>query len=210
MRIEWESLGHQVNALHHALQNASMDKRSAAPLVMNAWFHVGAATVALDLIDNVQDPDRRRALAQLFTAPQDLLDWTAFSLGARSVVSGLDLCAAALWRLGGGQPRKGGWESDIEHAYNNRSQLISGPLVDWLVGIHESPLYPVIKQFRDGFTHRQVNRHVSVILGQSSRSVFESEVGSSRETAAGHLPRATAFAVIKFSAFCDAAIEQFT
>jgi hypothetical protein len=208
--FDWDHFARRVNDVQRAVEAHNRDKAAEAlPLVMNAWYHVGAAAVALELIHNIEDPDQRPVLGQLFTAPQDLLDWTAFSLGARSVVSGLDLCAAALWRLGNGEPLKGGWESDIDHAYKHRSKLASGPLVDWLVEVRDSPEYPVIKEFRDGFTHRQVNRHVRVILGQATQSVFESEVGSSRETAAARLPKATAFAVERFSAFCDAAIEQF-
>lgn len=208
--FDWNQFANRVNEVHRALEAHRRDKAAeAVPLVMNAWYHIGAAAIALELIHNVEDPDRRRALAELFTAPQDLLDWTAFSLGARSVVSGLDLCAAALWRLCGDEPLKGGWESDIEHAYKRQSELTSGPLVDWLVAVHDSSEYSVIKLFRDAFTHRQVNRHAKVILGQPTQSVFESEVGSSRETAAARLPRATAFAVERFSAFCDAAVEQF-
>jgi hypothetical protein len=71
----------------------------AVPLVMNAWYHAGSAEVALELITNIEDPERRGALAELFTAPPDLPDWTAFSLGTRSAISTLDLCAAAAWRL---------------------------------------------------------------------------------------------------------------
>jgi hypothetical protein len=92
-----------------------MDKAAmAVPLVMNAWYHAGAADVALELIAEVEDLDRRRALTGLFTAPPDLLDWTAFSLGTRSVISALDLCAAAVWRLSDGQPLSGGKEQDLD------------------------------------------------------------------------------------------------
>jgi hypothetical protein len=41
----------------------------AVPLVMNAWYHAGSAEVALELITNIEDPERRGALAELFTAP---------------------------------------------------------------------------------------------------------------------------------------------
>jgi hypothetical protein len=67
--------------------------------------------------------DRRRALTELFTAPPDLLDWTAFSLGTRSVISALDLCAAAVWRLSDGQPLSGGKEQDLDGAFLKWAQL---------------------------------------------------------------------------------------
>jgi hypothetical protein len=205
--LDWEQLGARVTVVQRAL-DAVGDGHIAAALVSNAWFHVGAAGVALELIDNVEDPDRRSALAELFTAPQDLLDWTALSLGTRSVVSALDLCGAAVWRLSGGQPLSGGRERDLDEAFQMQAQLTSGPLVNWLVMAHESAEYPTIREFRHGFTHRQVNRHVKVFLGED-RSEFESEVGSSRQTAAAHLRMAVPFAVTRFSAFCDATIEQF-
>jgi hypothetical protein len=69
MKLEWKDLDQRVRGVFYALRGASEDKRSAIPLVSTAKYHVGAAGIALELIDNVQDPDRRRALAQLFTAP---------------------------------------------------------------------------------------------------------------------------------------------
>lgn len=85
--LDWDQLAQRVNEVHRAVEAHSMDKaKMAVPLVMNARFHAAAVGVALQLITNLEDPDRRRALAELFTAPQDLLDWTAFSLGARSAI----------------------------------------------------------------------------------------------------------------------------
>jgi hypothetical protein len=98
--LDWDQFAQRVNAVHRAVEAHSIDKaKMAVPLVMNAWYHAGAADVALELITNLEDPDRRGLLANLFAAPPDLLDWTAFSLGARSASSTLDLCAAAAWRL---------------------------------------------------------------------------------------------------------------
>ena len=196
----------RVNAVFHT--HEAIGRLGAVPLVMNAWYHVGAAAVALELIENVEDPERRRALGVLFAAPPDLLDWTAFSIGTRSVISALDVCAAAVWRLSGGRPLNSGRERDLDEAFRMQAQLTSGPLVNWLVLAHDSPEYPTIREFRHGFTHRQVSRHVQVFLGED-RSEFVSEVGSSRQTAAAHLRMAIPFAVDRFSAFCDAAIEQF-
>ena len=53
-----------------------------------------------------------------------------------------------------------------------------------------------------------MSRHVKVILGEG-RSEYESEVADFRETAIAHLRMAAPFTVAQFSAFCDAAIEQF-
>jgi hypothetical protein len=80
-----------------------------------------------------------------------------------------------------------------------QEQLTSGPLVNWIVMAHDSAEYPMIREFRHGFTHRQVSRHVKVFLGED-RSEFESEVGGSRQTAAAHLRTAVPFAVERFSA----------
>jgi hypothetical protein len=186
-----------------------MDKAAEAiPLVMNAWYHAGAANVALELITNVEDPDRRRGLAALFTAPPDLLDWAAFSLGARSAMSTLDLCAAAAWHLSDGQPLKGGKEPTLSSAFDLRVQLTPGPLRDWLVRAHESAEVSPIQTFRHGFTHRLVARHLKIRLGEPTPLEIESQVGNFRQTAIAHLPMAVPFALQQFSAFCDAAIEQ--
>ena len=118
--LDWDQFARRVNEVHRVVEAHSMDKAAmAVPLVMNAWYHAGAADVALELITNVEDLDRRRALTELFTAPPDLLDWTAFSLGTRSVISALDLCAAAVWRLSDGQPLSGGKEQDLDGAFSN-------------------------------------------------------------------------------------------
>jgi hypothetical protein len=186
-----------------------MDKaKMAVPLVMNAWYHAGTADVALELITNLEDPDRRGLLAKLLAAPPDLLDWTAFSLGRRSASSTLDLCAAAAWRLSDGQPLKGDKEQDLDQAFRDRAHLASSPLRDWLVSAHESTEYRPIRAFRHGFTHRLVSRHVRVILGKG-RSEYESEVADFRQTAIAHLRMAAPFTIAQFSAFCEAAIEQF-
>jgi hypothetical protein len=76
------------------------------------------------------------------------------------------------------------------------------------VRAHESAMYPAIRAFRHGFTHRLVSRHVKVFLGEG-RSEYESEVADFRQTAIAHLRTAAPFAVEQFSAFCDAAIAQF-
>jgi hypothetical protein len=82
--LDWNRLAQRVNQVHRAVEAHSMDKATmAVPLVMNAWYHAGAADVALELITSLEDSDRRGSLATLFAAPPDLLDWTAFSLGTR-------------------------------------------------------------------------------------------------------------------------------
>ena len=73
----------------------------------------------------------------------------------------------------------------------------------------ESAEDPAIREFRHGFTHWLVSRHVKVLLGQPTRSEFESEVGNFRQAAIAHLQLAAPFAVAQFSAFCDAAIDQY-
>jgi hypothetical protein len=70
---DWGRLGARVTAVQRAL-DAVGEGHIVAALVSNAWFHVGAAGVALELIDNVEDPRRRSALAELFTAPRTC--WT--------------------------------------------------------------------------------------------------------------------------------------
>ena len=208
--LDWDQLAQRVNEVHRAVEAHSMDKaKRAVPLVMNARYHAAAVGVALELITNAEDPDRGRALGELFTGPQDLLDWTAFSLGARSAMSALDLCAAAAWRLSDGEPPMGDWEQDLYHAFRDRAQFLSGPLREWIVRAYKSAEYPQIRAFRHGFTHRLVRRHAKVILGEG-RAEYESEVTDFRQTTAiAHLQMAAPFAVEQFSAFCDAVVEQF-
>jgi hypothetical protein len=207
--LDWDRLAQRVNQVHRAVEAHSMDKaRTAVPLVMNAWYHAGAADVALELITNVEDPGQRGLLTKLLAAPPDLLDWTAFSLGARSASSTLDLCAAAAWRLSDGQPLKGDREQDLDQAFRDRAQLAASPLRNWLARTHDSAEYRPIRAFRHGFTHRLVSRHVKVVLGEG-RSEYESEVADFRQPAIAHLRMAASFSVERFSAFCDAATEQF-
>ena len=165
--------------------------------------------VALELVCNVEDPDRRRRVAELFTASADLLNWTAFSLGARSAISTLDLCAAAAWRLSGGKALKGDREQDLDQAFEAREQLTPGPLRDWIEQARTNHQYHTIREFRHAIHSRLVARHIKIRLGEPTPVEIESQVGSSRQTAIAHLRIAAAFAVEQFSAFCDAAIEQF-
>jgi hypothetical protein len=148
--LDWDQLGQRVNEVHRAVAPHSMDKAEmAVPLVGNARYHAAAANVALELITNVEDGDRRRVLTELLMAPPDLLDWTALSLGTHSVVSALDLCAAAAWRLSVDQG-KGGKEKTLSEVYkkvNLREQLKPG-LREWLEKAHERDEYPKILEFR--------------------------------------------------------------
>jgi hypothetical protein len=47
------------------------------------------------------------------------------------VITALDLCAAAAWRLTGGPELSGGKDSAINHAFGQRSELAPGPLGIW-------------------------------------------------------------------------------
>jgi hypothetical protein len=49
-----------------------------------------------------------------------------YSLGTRSVISALDLCTAAVWRLSDGQPLSGGKEQDLDGAFLKWAQLTPG------------------------------------------------------------------------------------
>jgi hypothetical protein len=209
--LDWDQLARRVNEVSRAVEADSMDKAEmSVPLVMNARYHAAAANIALELITNVEDPDRFRALAELFTAPQDLLDWTALSLGARSAMSALDLCAAAAWRLSDGERLKGDREQTLHDAFQSWGQHTPGPLWGWLERAHKSAEYRQIRAFRHGFAHRLVRRHAKVILGES-RAEYESQVTDFRQTTTiAHLQMAAPFAIEQFYAFCDAVIEHFT
>jgi hypothetical protein len=167
--LDWDQLGQRVNEVHRAVAPHSMDKAEmAVPLVGNARYHAAAANVALELITNVEDPDRRRVLTELLMAPPDLLDWTALSLGTHSVVSALDLCAAAAWRLSDGERLKGDREQTLHDAFQSWGQHAPGPLWGWLERAYKSAEYRQIRAFRHGFAHRLVRRHAkdAPMLGQ--------------------------------------------
>lgn len=209
--LDWDRLGQRVNEVDRAVAPHSMEKAEmVVPLVGNARYHAAAANVALELITNVEDGDRRRVLTELLMAPPDLLDWTALSLGTHSVVSALDLCAVAAWRLSVDQG-KGGKEKTLSEVYkkvNLREQLKPG-LREWLEKAHERDEYPKILEFRHWFTHKAVSRSATVFLGQD-RTEYKSGVADyDEESAIEHLRMAAPFAIEQFYAFCDAAIEQF-
>jgi hypothetical protein len=80
LTVDWDQLAQRVNQVHRAVEGHSLDKtKLAVPLVMNAWYHAGAADIALDLITSLEDPDRRGLLTKLLAAPPDFLDWTALA-----------------------------------------------------------------------------------------------------------------------------------
>jgi hypothetical protein len=48
--LDWDQLAQRVNEVHRAVEAHSIDKaKMAVPLVMNAWYHAGAADVGLEL-----------------------------------------------------------------------------------------------------------------------------------------------------------------
>jgi hypothetical protein len=208
--LDWDQLGQRVNEVHRAVAPHSMDKAEmAVPLVGNARYHAAAANVALELITNVEDPDRRRVLTELLMAPPDLLDWTALSLGTHSVVSALDLCAAAAWRLSVDQGPKGGKEKTLSDVFKNLRKQLKPGLREWLEGAYESDQYRMILEFRRWFTHKAVRRSATVFLGQD-RAEYKSGVADyDEQSAIEHLRMAAPFAVEQFSAFCDVVIQEF-
>jgi hypothetical protein len=137
------------------------------PLFAWAAFNLGSARVADGMVTWLHERNGYDEMcARLADEQFDVIAITALMSSARSVATAIDLCAAALYRIGGGTPRRhpeadvGTWDHRTEVAALTLAPSLSG----WIAGIRGDHSWAVLQECRDLVTHRTMPQHVTINL----------------------------------------------
>ena len=187
-------------------------------LVATGAFHLDAARFGARLYSMVHSPDDYDTVRRLGETPTTL-ETAAANLVFRGVVTALDLCAAALYRLNAPSPGvPGGRERDMAW-WNSpgRRASLTPEQASWVSSIQGSEDWTLLEEARHAYTHRTVPRHVRLQLGSLvgpqgpdpemapvlRRGGTEIVISGRKHDLADILPRLVAFGELEWRAFVD-------
>jgi hypothetical protein len=131
------------------------------------------------------------------------VEMAAMNLVFRGVVSAMDLCAAAIFRLTGESLRPDR-ERDVGWWFDSRRRqpwnLVKPPLARWLRGFDGNKTWNLASELRDGFTHRVVGRDITVTIG-AGRSYVHLRVEGGRYEAEAVMDQLLTYGRRRFSSF---------
>ncbi len=197
-RDPWEL----ASGISRRLRRANVPSRPQAdPLLAWAAWNLKSAQLGWDVLERA----RPGGDDNLTGHPLWLVELAAMNLVFRGVVSAMDQCAAAIFRLTG-EP----YRADREHSVGwwfdpGRHQpwaLVPAPLAEWLRGFDGSRTWALAKEVRDGFTHRTVQRRVTLgISGSDQRGFVELAIGGVHYETDAVMRRLLPFGNRRYSAF---------
>lgn len=176
------------------------NRQQAEPLLAWAWFNLDAAQLGWDLFQRaIPDGDNNLTGHQLQT-----VEFAALSLIFRGTVSAMDQCAASVFRLTGQQPPPQR-ERDVEWWFRQGHAapwpLVPTPLAIWLMTFDGNATWELLSELRHAFTHRTVQRHVTVSIGSPTPAhQLELELQGARHGAWDLMSRFLTFGKRRFSA----------
>ena len=142
---------------------------SVTPLLLYAAFNLGSARVAQSMVRWLEQPGGYDQMCQqLADEGFDVYEATVLQLSARSVVTALDLCAAALFRIGGGNlgPER---EAAVNTWKNGSPSHIALPLSlnQWVAAFHGPTMlmWDLLVDCRHRAAHRRFVRHITLNVG---------------------------------------------
>ncbi len=95
-------------------------------------------------------------------------------------------------------------ERDIGWWFDKRKRppwsLVPGPLSDWLRGFEGDDTWELATGLRDGFTHRTVQRHITLTIGEA-RGYVHLEIGGARFESDDAMRRILTFGMERYSDF---------
>jgi hypothetical protein len=153
------------------LQRANVAHRAQADALL-AWaaWNLSTAQLGWDLLQHAR-PNGDQNLAG---HPLHTVEMAAMNLVFRGVVSAMDQCAAAVFRLTG-QPLRADRERDVGWWFDKRKTqpwpLVPPPLDRWLRQFDANRTWELATELRHAFTHRTVPRHVTLVIGAPKSSV---------------------------------------
>lgn len=181
------------------LQRAHVVHRAQAdPLLAWAAWNLNTAQFGWDLLQRAR-PD---ADLNLTGHPMYTVEMAAMNLVFRGVVSAMDQCAAAVFRLTGAtlradRERAVGWWF---HTSRSSWRLVPPPLEHWLRQFDGNRTWELATELRHGVTHRTVPRHVTLAIG-APRGLVHLEVAGVLHEAEDVMLRLVTFGKQRYSAF---------
>ena len=150
------------------------------PLFSAAAFNLGGARVAHGLVAwKAQDGGYLEIQQKLADEQFDVLEIAALDACLRSVMTTLDLCAAALYRIGGATP-KPGWEQSV--AGWTSPPNLRPDLKAWVDALRPSNDRKELRKRRNEATHRTRNG-ATTFIGGAKDGVVEVEYDGSYQAA---------------------------
>jgi hypothetical protein len=197
------------------LRYASSPEQAALILdrVGMAIAHLDAARLGARLYLLPHSPDAE--LKDLFYRLREdhfTLESAANNLVFRGVVTSLDLCAAAIWRVVGG-PAKSNWEADMRSWQSAEGKALKSAadprFASWIADVLGSHEWALVEAGRDSLSHRTVPRHV-VAGAQPAKRGEPARPASTMIDLMDHKydlltlhPRLVDFGVQKWKRLCD-------
>jgi hypothetical protein len=180
--------------------------QQAASLMTWAAMNLGTAQLGRGLMDRIATSEgveevRRLLGDQLF----QVLEVSAFSTSARSVVTALDLCAAALYRMSGLPARKGGKEADVSYwtAQRITASQLEPEQKTWLTSLQTSCEWQFLEPVRHGVTHRYFRTSVYLSTGGVGPIINDVWIDGTTYSMDGLVRRFFLFGEDQFRSFCD-------
>ncbi|WP_333736213.1 hypothetical protein [Streptomyces sp. IBSBF 2806] len=158
-------LANQVGQHLKTLQ-LSVDVDAALELLSGAAYNLAGARIAHGLLRWKAHDDYDTIRSSVANEQWDLFEMAAVDMCLRSLVTALDLCAAALFRLGGGHRSSGEtdlrrWDDDVK-----RTPLsVPARQSEW-ADLRRSSEYKNLLDSRNDATHRR--RQVTAVVGASA------------------------------------------
>jgi hypothetical protein len=131
-----------------------------------------------------------------------IVEMAAMNLVFRGVVSAMDQCAAAVFRLTG-EPLRADREHSVTWWFKKGQKqpwsLVPTPFERWLRQFDGNRTWELATELRHGFTHRTVPRHVTIVIG--GKSFVQLELAGARHETEDAMLRMLAFGRQRYSAF---------
>jgi hypothetical protein len=199
-----------LSRLSHRFAKARVPHRQhAEPLLAWAAWNLDAAQFGLDVYELcIPQGDENFTGHRVHTG-----QFAALNLVLRGVVSAMDQCAAAVFRLSGGslradRERDVGWWTHRAAPPTWRS--VPSPLRHWLRAFNQNSTWDLLSEARHAFTHRTVRRHVTLTIGvpKHGHDVFL-DIRGTLHDADNLMPQALSFGRRRFSSFERAFAKAF-
>jgi len=175
---------------------------SANRLITWASWHLDTAAMGWDVyrlaLPNGDD--------NLTGHPLHTVEIAAENLIFRGVVSAMDQCAAAIFRLTS-EPYRADREHDVGWWFDARGgrpwQLVPQPLAQWLRVFDGNATWKLATELRDAFTHRTIRRDINVLVsvGWKAKATAKFEVAGALHEVEDLMPLLVAFGTRRYSAF---------
>lgn len=186
------------------LQIHDVDGRVPADMLIGwASWNLDAAQLGWDLLQQARpEGDDNFTGHRVHT-----VEFAALNLVFRGVVTAMDQCAGAIFRLSGEQLRPDR-EQDVGWWLNKRSnppwERVNPPLAGWLRELGDAEAWALATGFRDALTHRAVQRHITILIGSPRGGVAHLEVNGEVHEAEEAMLQTLLFGADRYASFAEA------